>query len=257
MARTSLARCPAPAIGLAPFTALAVVRERPDLGPPARGLRCHMAFAVLFITHLGCAAGKEPRDPHEALRSYAMALRESRTRDAYALLSQDAQARVSYADFSRMVAENAREIEDISAGLLQPAEAPQVTATLTSPDGDTLLLIYERGAWRVDGSALNLYSQDTPTAALQSFVRAFDNQRYDVLMRFVPEAKREGLTALQLEKAWKGEQREQLERLTQALKASLPNVRVEIIGDRATVAYGAGGTVELIHERGVWRIEDF
>ena len=225
---------------------------------PAYHLRAGAVAIVLSaLPGLGCMAGKEPRDPREALRSYAMALRESRPRDAYALLSQDAQARVSYADFSRMVAENAREIDDISAGLLQPAEAPQVTATLTSPDGDTLLLIYEKGAWRVDGSALNLYSQDSPIAALQSFVRAFDNQRYDVLMRFVPESKSEGLSAEQLEKAWKGEQRDQLERLTQALRASLPNVRVEIIGERATVAYGAGGTVELIHERGAWRIEDF
>ena len=206
---------------------------------------------------IGCVAGKEPRDPRDALRSYALALRESRTADAYALLSQEAQARLSYADFSRMVAENGREIDDVSAGLLQPAEASRVTATLTSPDGDTLLLVYEGDAWRVDGSALNLYSQDSPAVALQSFVRAFDNQRYDVLLRFVPESKREGLTREQLERAWKGEQREQVERLTQALKASLPNVRIEIIGDRATAAYGAGGTVELIHEQGAWRIEDF
>jgi hypothetical protein len=48
-----------------------------------------------------------------------------------------------------------------------------------------------------------------------------------------------------------------MERLTQALQASLPGVRVERIGTRATVEYGAGATVELIFERGVWKIEDF
>lgn len=156
-----------------------------------------------------------------------------------------------------MVTENGREIEDISASLLQPAEVPKVTATLTSPDGDSLLLVYENDAWHVDGSALDLYSQESPRAALESFVRAFDNKRYDVLLRFVPESKREGLGVEQLKLAWEGDQRGQVERLTQALKASLPNVRVEVIGTRATVAYGAGGTVELVHERGAWRIEDF
>jgi hypothetical protein len=88
-------------------------------------------------------------------------------------------------------------------------------------------------------------------------VRAFNNKRYDVLLRFVPESKREGLSAEQLQKAWEGEQRQQVEQLTQALEASLPNVRVEVLGTRATVAYGAGGTVELVHELGAWRIEDF
>jgi hypothetical protein len=205
----------------------------------------------------GCAAGGAGAGPREALRSYALALREGRTKDAYSLLSAEARGRLSLVEFQRMVTENGREIEDLSASLLAPAEVPRVTATLTSPDGETLLLVYEGNAWRVDGSALDLYSQESPEAALASFVRAFNNKRYDVLLRFVPESKREGLSAEQLEKAWEGEQRQQVEQLTQALEASLPNVRVEVLGTRATVAYGAGGTVELVHELGAWRIEDF
>lgn len=204
----------------------------------------------------GCAAGSRG-GPRETLHSYALALREKRVDDAYALLSRDAQARVSYAEFERMVSENAREIDDISASLLEPAEPPRVTATLSSPDGESLLLVYEGDGWHVDGSAFDLYGQGTPRAALESFVRAFDNKRYDVLLRFVPEAKREGLTEEQLKQAWEGDQRQQIERLTQALKASLPNVHIEVLGARATVAYGPGGNVELIQEQGTWRIEDF
>jgi hypothetical protein len=212
---------------------------------------------VLVSGWAGCAAGGAGAGPREALRSYALALREGRTKDAYVLLSAEARGRLSLAEFQRMVTENGREIEDLSASLLAPAEVPRVTATLTSPDGETLLLVYEGDAWRVDGSALDLYSQESPEAAIASFVRAFNNKRYDVLLRFVPESKREGLSAEQLKKAWEGEQRQQVEQLTQALEASLPNVRVEVLGTRATVAYGAGGTVELVHELGAWRIEDF
>lgn len=204
----------------------------------------------------GCAAGAGA-GPREAVRSYALALREGRTADAYALLSAEARGRVSEREFERMVAENSREMEDISAGLLAPAEVPRVTATLTSAEGERLLLVYEDGGWRVDGSALDLYARDTPEAALSAFVRAFDNKRYDVLMRFVPEAKREGMTEEQLRRAWEGEQRPQVEQLTQALKASLPNLHVEVLGTRATATYGTGGTVELVHEQGGWRIEDF
>lgn len=205
----------------------------------------------------GCAAGNASAGPRDAVREYALALREGRPADAYALLSAEARGRVSEREFERMVAENGREIEDISAGLLAPAEVPRVTATLTSPEGERLLLVYEDGGWRVDGSALDLYAQDTPEAALASFVRAFNNKRYDVLLRFVPDAKRDGMTEEQLRRAWDGEQRPQVEQLTQALGASLPSLRVEVLGTRATAAYGTGGTVELVHERGAWRIEDF
>jgi hypothetical protein len=216
-----------------------------------------VAFTLAVALLAGCGAGGGSLSPRDALHSYASALREGRTKDAYALLSRDARARLSEAEFSRMVAENGREIEDIATSLLKPSEVPEITATLSSPDGETLLLVYEGESWRVDASALDLYGQASPVAALQSFVRAFDNKRYDILMRFVPDSKQQGLTAEQLQKAWEGEQREQVERLTQALKASLPNVRVELLGTRATVSYGAGGTVELVHEQGAWKIEDF
>jgi len=222
--------------------------------PRAIGL---LLGATLMGGWLGCAAGGASGGPREAVRSYALALREGRTEDAYALLSAEARGRVSLREFERMVAENGREIEDISAGLLAPAEIPHVTATLTSPEGERLLLVYENDGWRVDGSALDLYGQDTPEAALASFVRAFNNKRYDVLLRFVPEAKRDGMTEEQLRRAWEGEQRPQVEQLTQALAASMPNLQVEVLGTRATAAYGTGGTVELVHERGSWRIEDF
>jgi len=232
-------------------------QSRPAFAPAfQRGLLIVGLLVSPLPASFGCAAGAG-QGPRETLRAYALALHERRVTDAYALLSRDARARISSADFNRMVTENAREIEDISASLLGPAEAPKITATLTSPDGETLLLVYEQDGWHVDGSAFDLYSQSTPRSALESFVRAFDNKRYDILLRFVPEEKRQGLTTEQLKQAWEGDQRPQVERLTQALKASLPNLHIEVLGTRATVAYGPGGNVELIQEQGTWRIEDF
>jgi len=79
----------------------------------------------------------------------------------------------------------------------------------------------------------------------------------EAMQRVFAEEKRQGLTTEQLKQAWEGDQRPQVERLTQALKASLPNLHIEVLGTRATVAYGPGGNVELIQEQGTWRIEDF
>jgi hypothetical protein len=177
--------------------------------------------------------------------------------EAYALLSREAQKSIPFDAFKRMVSENPDEVHDIAQALSGPAGPPLITATVTTPDGETLLLVLEGDTWKVDGSAVDLYSQTTPEAAIHAFLRAYDNKRYDILMRFVPERQSQGLDAAKLKKAWEGEQKEEMERLTQALRAALPTARFEFLGDRSTMAYGAGGTVELVREAGAWKIEDF
>jgi hypothetical protein len=204
-----------------------------------------------------CAGSRSSEDPDRVLSEYSTALREGRAAEAYALLSDDAKKSIPYESFQRILRENPEEVKELAASLSRRSEPPRVTATVTSPSGQSVLLVFQDGEWRVDGSAIDLYSQATPESAVLAFVRAFENRRYDVLLRFVPDTEREGLDAARLRKAWEeGEQRSELERLTQALKAALPTAKFEVLGERATMAYGAGGTVELVREHGVWKLED-
>jgi len=210
-------------------------------------------FAVLFAS--ACAASR-PTTPEAALSAYAAALRAGKAREAYDLLSAEAKKDIPYASFQRILRENPDEAVAIGRALSQPAAPPRVTAVVKAPNGESLLLVLEDGAWRVDGSAIDLYGQGTPETALRSFVRAFKNRRYDVLLRFVPEGEREGLDAKKLESAWAGEERAELEGLVAAVESSLPSASLEVTGDRATMAFGTGGTVELVRERGLWKVED-
>lgn len=194
--------------------------------------------------------------PQEALEAYSLALREGRTQDAYALLSADAKKDIPYETFQRIVRENPQEVRELGQALATPASPPRVTAVVSSPGGESLLLVYEDGAWHVDASAIDLYGQASPEAALRGFVRAFRNRRYDVLLRFVPDSEREGLGVEELKRAWEGEERAELESLVAAVEAGLPSAKIDVAGDRATMAFGAGGTVELVRERGVWKVED-
>ncbi len=213
---------------------------------------------MLSAALLGAACSAPPaQGPADTLKAYARALEQGQAKKAYALLSDEAQKTITFEAFQRMLKENPDEVRDIAAALSRPSGLPLVRATVTAPTGETLLLVYEEGRWRVDGSAIDLYSQATPEAAVRAFIRAFNSHRYDVLMRFVPESKAEGLDEAKLKKAWEGEQREEMERLTQALEAALPTAKIERIGDRATMAYGAGGTVEFVREAGLWKIEEF
>ncbi|HEY3500237.1 MAG TPA: hypothetical protein VGK73_36350 [Polyangiaceae bacterium] len=208
-----------------------------------------------FALAVACG-GTRQMGPQEALDSYSKALQEGRTQDAYALLSADAKKDIPYATFQRIIRENPEEIRELGRSLATPASPPRVTAVVTAPNGEALPLVYEDGEWRVDASAIDLYSQASPEAALRGFVRAFRNRRYDVLLRFVPEAEREGLGVEELKRAWEGEERAELESLVAAVEAGLPNAKIDVAGDRATMAFGAGGTVELVRERGVWKVED-
>jgi len=109
---------------------------------------------------------------------------------------------------------------------------------------------------RVDASSIELYAQDTPRHAIYGFIRAVERKRYDVVLRYVPDAHREGLDATKLKSAWEGHEKEEIEQVVSALKQALPTAAIEETGERATMAYGAG-TMQLVRERGLWKIENF
>lgn len=219
-------------------------------------LRRAAATTVLCAVALSCASTGAPSRPSETLRLYSRALRESRTADAYALLSREAKSAISYEAFLRMTRENHDEVQALARTLERPSEPPRVTATVTAAGSPALLLVFEGGQWRVDASSIDFYGQSTPERAVASFIRAYENRRFDVLLRFVPDAQKQDLSAQRLEKSWSSEQKEEMERSIQALRAALPTARFEELGNRATMAFGSGGTLELIREHGVWKVED-
>lgn len=234
-----------------------------SLGRPRCGSRTAVNSSAVLpllgaLTLTACASGGSAAEsPRQAITEYADALADGRLQDAYNLLSTDAKRQVDFATFQRTVREHPREVEELSQALRGPSQEQEVTAEVIGPGGETLTLFYEDGGWKVDARALDLYSQATPASAVSAFVRAYENRRYDVLLRFVPAERLEGLSAEKLKQAWEGEQKPEMDQLTQALKASLATAKFERFGERATMSYGAGGTVELRLERDAWKIEEF
>jgi hypothetical protein len=205
----------------------------------------------------GCKSTTLSQGPSDTLRAYARALDDGRADDAYRLLSDDARRNISLDAFRRMVAENPSEMRELAHALARPSSDPVVTATVTSPKGEVIQLVYEGKRWTIDASAIDLYAQTTPRQALEGFLRAFDRRRYDMLLRFVPDAHLDGLDAGKLKAAWEGGQKEQMQRIVEAVRAALPTAQIEEVGERATMAYGTGGTVQMVREHGAWKIEDF
>lgn len=204
-----------------------------------------------------CVSSASSQTPQAAISNYARALEAGDARAAYATLSVEAQRRVPFARFEAMMRENPEQVAALAKRLSQSPTQLAVTATFAGSPGEVLKLTLEDGQWKADLSAIDLYSQATPLAAVGSFVRAFEQRRYDVLLRFVPDGEKAGLSPEQLKSAWEGPQREEMSEVIEALKATLPNARVEEYGNKATLAYGSGGTVELLEENGLWKIVNF
>jgi hypothetical protein len=244
------------------------------------------ALAVLALCAVlpACGGGAiVQQGPSDALRSYARALEQGRVDDAYRLLSDEAKRSMSLEAFRRAVTENPREVTEIARAIGRPTADPIVSATVTMPNGEELLLVYEGGRWRIDAAAVDLYGQATPRQALVGFLRAFERKRYDMVLRYVPDAEKEGLHGLEgrpaegappkaegaaadesakltpekLKAAWEGPQKEQITRIVVAVKAALPTATIEETGDSAAMSYGAGGTVAFVREHGLWKIKDF
>ena len=272
-------------------------------------------LSLASLAPLACSGSSiVQQGPSDTLRAYAQALEDGRVDDAYRLLSDEAKRSLSLDAFRRAVTENPQDAAEIARALARPATDPVVTATVLVPNGDELLLVFEGGRWRIDQSAVDLYSQATPRQAILGFLRAFERRRYDVVLRYVPDAEREGaagmgdepvaaaapsadagapppggqatlealppvsgtsmkpvppgdgpkpggaggqLTAEKLRAAWEGPQKEQINRIVQAIKTALPTAQIEETGDNAAMPYGAGGTVAFVREHGAWKIRDF
>lgn len=214
-----------------------------------------MLVAAAGAGSTGCGAPRA-EDPQSVLRSYSRALDEGRADDAYRMLSEEARRGISLEAFRRMVKDNPEEVREIAKALARPTATPVVTATVTSGSGQELQLVLENGKWRVEATAIDLYAQDTPRHAIQGFVRAVERKRYDVVLKFVPDTHKEGLDPSKLKTAWEGHDKEEIEQVVSSLKQALPTASIEETGDRATMAYGAG-TMQLVRERGLWKIEDF
>lgn len=241
---------PRPPILVQPHRALRDIRRaRPS------AVRCALLL-LLAVTIAGCGGASGAR-PEDVVAGLARALRAGRWDDAYALMSDDYRRRVSREEFGRRLDASRDETRETAALLERPDGPAEQVARVELAEGETVELVRENDAWRIDTSLVDFYDQSSPRSALRSFVRAMERRRWDVVLRFVPDADREGMTPDKIRDAFEGEGREQAARLVAQLRAHLEDA-IEEVGDRASLRYGEGDghTVLFVREDGIWKVED-
>jgi hypothetical protein len=213
--------------------------------------------SVVGVALVGCGA-VNAQSPQSVLRAYGDALSKGRADEAYGYLSKEARQGVNLETYKATVGRNRDESAEIGKMLVRPTDDPYVTATVPLASGETVTLVLEDGRWKVDASALDFYSQATPRQAIVGFLRAFSRKRWDVLIKYTPDAHREGLTEDRLKDAWVEGKPEgtRIGELVEAIRQALPTATIEETGDRATMTYGSAGAVDFVREHGAWKIED-
>lgn len=221
----------------------------------ARAARCAGVLGCL-VALSGCGAAQKPGARSEdTVLALARALSEGKLDVAYALMSPEYKQHVSFEQWQKQLTENPQELTETSSQLTHLQPPTREEAYVRYGDDGELRLRKVEGRWLVDSDVLSFYDQSTPRAALVAFVRAMEAKRYDVVMRLIPNADKEGMTTDGMATAWAGEAREEVERMLTSLHDHRDDP-IEIAGDHATMAYGERRRVQFVREDGVWKIED-
>jgi hypothetical protein len=162
-------------------------------------------------------------------------------------------AQVSFETWQKQLADNPQEVSDTSRRLSR-VRGPDDVRALEKNTREPLELTQAAGHWYIAREPIEFYEQSTPRAALHSFVAAFSRKRYDVILRLMPEADKEGVTSESLTKHFGHAARDEIARLLSQLTANLA-APIEEHGPHATMPYAEHRRVRFVLEQGRWRIQ--
>jgi hypothetical protein len=226
---------------------VALVRlvNRPAQAARARvGCRAVVRSSIALFLLAGCGAGAGVPGPSATLRAYGDALSRGDAASAWSLLDDDVREGRSEPRHAELMTANSAELAELGQALGQAASGDGVgaRARVALESGETVVLVLEDGAWRIDGGVLDAAGLGTPLDAVASFRRAL--MRRDL-------AGIERVLARQTRAEWEDEVR----RLVDST-ADPEDLTVEVQGNRARVRITGGGWIELVRESGEWRVVD-
>jgi hypothetical protein len=209
------------------------------------------ALCILLLV-AACGGGKGPSG---TLDRYGRALKNRDYGAAYELMSSSFRGKVSRDDYVRMMRDNPREVDETADRLRGKKGSLEVSAEFEYGLGDRMLLVQEDGEWRIAANPIGFYDQSTPRNALRGFLRAYELERWDVMLRFVPNIYREKMNAEKMKAQFTGPSRDQMENLVNQLKANIDEPIIER-GNDARMTYGDRFTVTFVREDGAWKLKD-
>ncbi len=222
-------------------------------GPP--GLRYNGSVRrALFVLAVVAACGRSS-GPSNTLDRYGRALKNHDFGESYDQMSSSFRSKVSRDDYVRMMRDNPREVDETAERLRGKHGSLEVSAEFEYGLGDQMRLVQEGGEWKISTNPLGFYDQTSPKSALRSFIRAFRLERWDIMLRFVPNQYREKMDTAKMKAQFTGASVEKMETLMNTLEANVDEPVVER-GNDARMSYGEKYEVKFQKEDGVWKLKD-
>src|SRR5688572_7467237 len=148
-----------------------------------------LVIALCLLATSACSRGK---GPNGRLDRYGKAPKSRDLNSAYDQMSSRFRGKASRRDYVRTMRENRRGVGETAQRLNDGKRGSmEVSAEYEYGLGDQMRLVQEGGDWKISSNPLAFYEQSTPQAALRSFIRAFRLERFDVMLRYVPNSYRE------------------------------------------------------------------
>lgn len=215
------------------------------------GVRLALCLCLLVLA----ASCRPAKGPSQTLDKYGRALKNHDFSQAYDLMSSSFRGKVSREDYVRMMRDNPREVDETADRLRGKHGSLEVSAEFEYGLGDQMRLVQEGGRWKISSNPLAFYDQSSPKGALRSFIRAYRLERWDIMLRFVPNEYREKMDASKLKTQFLGPSKEQVETLMNTLEANIEEPITER-GNNARMQYGERFEVKFVKEDGVWKLQD-
>jgi hypothetical protein len=214
------------------------------------GLAVSLAALVASSGCGGAARASEPAA--RGVSAYLDALRSDDPRRAYSLLSDEVRAEVSYDAFAAQWKEQKAERHEQARALEQDLRGGAdlgERAKIAFPDGKSLSLHRQSGAWRMEVPLVSRTRAATPHVAVELFAEALTARNYEAVVRILTARRRDGIGR-------------QVDDFVASLARHLTDARhrISLVGkDRAELQWDDGEMqykVVLRLEGDEWRVDD-
>lgn len=199
---------------------------------------------------MGCASTPQPQD---SAGRYLLALSEGRASDAWALLSIEAQKKLSKQEYFLRVSAFSKADKQFFKGAIITVNKAAPNASWDFDSGP-LRVVKHGETWRIDSTSWPSPKRDSAKAALKAFLVALETHDYNTIHRFIPNAENKVITATMLRDRL-GDPGNRSETL-QAVKI-LVKSGTESVHSNGSRSFESGRhRVELKREGATWRITD-
>ncbi len=171
------------------------------------------------------------------------------------MMGSEFRERYSREEYVQMMEESGADVVTDPDALIGGRGDVEVSAEIDDGEGAPMRLVLEGGVWKIATNPIEFYSQSTAREALLSFLRAYRLQRWNIMLRFVPDQYRERMSASDLQRQFEGERRDEMRELMLTLQIN-QHARITVKGAEARMRYGDGREVVFIEEYGSWKIAD-